>query len=49
MQRKSVLLPEPEEPIIEMTSPLLGAERDALEHLERAEALVQVAHSGPAG
>ena len=42
MQRRSVLLPEPELPIMEITSPLCADERDALEHLERAERLVEV-------
>ena len=42
MQRRNVDLPEPLEPRIEMTSPSLARQRNALQHLERAERLVDV-------
>ena len=42
MQRSSVLLPEPERPMIATTWPRLDRERDALQDLDGAEALVDV-------
>ena len=38
----NVVLPEPDGPMMQTVSPLLDVERDALEHLEAAEALVHV-------
>ena len=40
MQRRKVLLPEPEGPMMHITSPGRHLEVDALEHLVAAEALV---------
>ena len=42
MQRRSVLLPEPEEPMMQATSPLAHGKVDVLEHFVRAEGLAQV-------
>ena len=42
MQRRAVLLPEPLRPMMTRTSPAIDLEADAVEHLERAEALVHV-------
>ena len=42
MQRMNVVLPEPEGPMMQTVSPLGDVERDALQHLEPAEALVDV-------
>ena len=40
-QRRKVDLPEPEAPMMVTTSPGIDGQVDALEHLERAEALTQ--------
>ena len=42
MQRSSVDLPEPEEPMMQVTSPLSAAKVDALEHFVVAEGLAQM-------
>ena len=42
MQRRNVLLPEPLEPMMLITSPALRLERHALEHFVVAVALVDV-------
>ena len=42
MQRSSVDLPEPEEPMMQVTSPLLAAKVHALEHFVVAEGLSQM-------
>ena len=43
MQRMKVVLPEPDGPMMQTVSPFVDLERDALQHLELAEALVDVA------
>ncbi len=42
MQRSSVLLPEPDLPMMATTSPRPISDRDAFQHLDRAEALAHV-------
>ena len=42
MQRMKVVLPEPDGPMMQTVSPFVTLERDALQHLEPAEALVDV-------
>ena len=42
MQRMKVVLPEPDAPMMQTTSRCVDLERDALEHLQSAEALVDV-------
>ena len=42
MQRRNVVLPEPEAPMMQTVSPFLTVEGDTLQHLEAAEALVHV-------
>ena len=42
MQRMNVVLPEPDGPMMQTVSPLRDVEGDALQHLEPAEALVDV-------
>ena len=43
MQRSSVDLPDPEGPMMQIDLALADVERDALQHLDRAERLVHVA------
>ena len=49
MQRSAVLLPEPLRPMMAITSPRSTSKLDAVEHLERAEALVHVARATTTG
>jgi len=44
MQRSSVLLPEPLDPNDGNDIAVMGIERNALQHFERPEALVEVAN-----